>query len=90
MVKKTKRFKYEAKKSAKEYVVHDEPKPEPAIDNPSMNKKRIIMIAAGAGFGSSCTTYSFADFLASYLKRFVFFTISRRQVFSLALSGNLL
>ena len=48
MVKKTKRFKYEAKKSAKEYVVHDEPKPEPAIDNPSMNKKRIIMIAAGA------------------------------------------
>ena len=29
MVKKTKRFKYEAKKS-KEYVVHDEPKPEPA------------------------------------------------------------
>ena len=46
MVKKTKRFKYEAKKSAKEYVVHDEPKPEPAIDNP--NKKRIIMIAAGA------------------------------------------
>ena len=27
MVKKTKRFKYEAKKSAKEYVVHDEPKP---------------------------------------------------------------
>ena len=48
MVKKTKRFKYEAKKSAKEYVVRDEPKPEPAIDNPSMNKKRIIMIAAGA------------------------------------------
>ena len=34
MVKKTKRFKYEAKKSAKEYVVH-EPKPEPAIDNPT-------------------------------------------------------
>ena len=48
MVKKTKRFKYEAKKSAKEYVVRDEPKPEPAIDNPTMNKKRIIMIAAGA------------------------------------------
>ena len=44
MVKKTKRFKYEAKKSAKEYVVHDEPKPEPAIDNPSMNKKRIITL----------------------------------------------
>ena len=48
MVKKTKRFKYEAKKSAKEFVVRDEPKPEPAIDNQSMNKKRIIMIAAGA------------------------------------------
>ena len=48
MVKKTKRFKYEAKKSAKEFVVRDEPKPEPAIDNPTMNKKRIIMIAAGA------------------------------------------
>ena len=49
MVKKTKRFKYEAKKSAKEcIVVRDEPKPEPAIDNPTMNKKRIIMIAAGA------------------------------------------
>ena len=48
MVKKTKRFKYEAKKSAKEFVVRDEPKPEPAIDNPNMNKKRIIMIAAGA------------------------------------------
>ena len=28
--------------------MRDEPKPEPAIDNPSMNKKRIIMIAAGA------------------------------------------
>ena len=32
---------------AKEYLVHDEPKPEPAMHNPS-NKKRIIMIAAGA------------------------------------------
>ena len=28
--------------------MRDEPKPEPAIDNPNMNKKRIIMIAAGA------------------------------------------
>ena len=90
MVKKTKRFKYEAKKSAKEYVVHDEPKPAPA----AIIIMRFLFIdglsIAGSGFGSSCTTYSFADFLASYLKRFVFFTISRRQVFSLALSGNLL
>ena len=38
MVKKTKRFKYEAKKSAKEFVVRDEPKPEPAIDNPMLKK----------------------------------------------------
>ena len=48
MVKKTKRFKYEAKKSAKEYVVRDEPKPEPTPSNPILDKKRIIMIAAGA------------------------------------------
>ena len=33
MVKKTKRFKYEAKKSAKEFVVRDEPKPEPTPSN---------------------------------------------------------
>ena len=48
MVKKTKRFKYEAKKSAKEYIVREEPKPKPALDNPILDKKRIIMIAAGA------------------------------------------
>ena len=48
MVKKTKRFKYEAKKSAKEFVVRDEPKPEPTPSNPILDKKRIIMIAAGA------------------------------------------
>ena len=60
MVKKTKRFKYEAKKSAKEYVVHDEPKPEPAIvetiscpiyekRNPSMNKKHYYDCPMQAG-----------------------------------------
>ena len=41
MVKKTKRFKYEAKKSAKEYIVREEPKPKPALDNPILDKKRV-------------------------------------------------
>ena len=42
MVKKTKRFKYEAKKSAKEYVVRDEPKPEPTIQSDSMIKNALL------------------------------------------------